>query len=114
MSKLKRKAYEALLEPMQLELATMARWVQLTGQRVLSTYATVPSLGWLVFVELPLSEAYAPIYASIGRSTFLLVVLLVGAVLVSLFLSRRMTGPIQLLTQGARRIGSGDLGCRVC
>ena len=35
MSKLKRKAYEALLEPMQLELATMARWVQLTGQRVL-------------------------------------------------------------------------------
>lgn len=85
----------------------------LTGQRVLSTYATVPSLGWLVFVELPLTEAYAPIYASIGRSTFLLVVLLVGAVLVSLFLSRRMTGPIQLLTQGARRIGSGDLGLRL-
>lgn len=85
----------------------------LSGQRVLSTYATVPSLGWLVFVELPLSEAYAPIYASIGRSTFLLVVLLAGAVLVSLFLSRRMTGPIQLLTQGARRIGSGDLGLRL-
>lgn len=85
----------------------------LTGQRVLSTYATVPSLGWLVFVELPLSEAYAPIYASIGRSSFLLVVLLAGAVLVSLFLSRRMTGPIQLLTQGARRIGSGDLGLRL-
>ncbi|AWM00455.1 hybrid sensor histidine kinase/response regulator [Bradyrhizobium amphicarpaeae] len=85
----------------------------LTGQRVLSTYATVPSLGWLVFVELPLSEAYAPIYASISRSTFLLVVLLAGAVLVSLFLSRRMTGPIQLLTQGARRIGSGDLGLRL-
>lgn len=85
----------------------------LTGQRVLSTYATVPSLGWLVFVELPLSEAYAPIYASIGRSTFLLGVLLAGAVLVSLFLSRRMTGPIQLLTQGARRIGSGDLGLRL-
>lgn len=85
----------------------------LTGQRVLSTYATVPSLGWLVFVELPLTEAYAPIYASIGRSTFLLVVLLAGAVLVSLFLSRRMAGPIQLLTQGARRIGSGDLGLRL-
>ncbi|BBO13670.1 MULTISPECIES: hybrid sensor histidine kinase/response regulator [Bradyrhizobium] len=85
----------------------------LSGQRVLSTYATVPSLGLLVFVELPLSEAYAPIYASIGRSTFLLVVLLAGAVLVSLFLSRRMTGPIQLLTQGARRIGSGDLGLRL-
>ncbi|MGY8707767.1 ATP-binding protein [Bradyrhizobium sp. 18BD] len=85
----------------------------LSGQRVLSTYATVPSLGWLVFVELPLTEAYAPIYASIGRSTFLLVILLACAVLVSLWLSRRMTVPIQILTQGARRIGSGDLGLRL-
>ena len=85
----------------------------LSGQRVLSTYATVPSLGWLVFVELPLTEAYAPIYASIGRSTFLLLVLLAIAVLVSLFLSRRMTVPIQMLTQGAKRIGSGDLGLRL-
>ncbi|MCP3442989.1 hybrid sensor histidine kinase/response regulator [Bradyrhizobium sp. CCGUVB14] len=84
-----------------------------SGQRVLSTYATVPSLGWLVFVELPLSEAYAPIYASIGRSTFLLVALLVIAALVSLWLSRRMTVPIQLLTQGARRIESGDLKLRL-
>ncbi|WP_025035262.1 hybrid sensor histidine kinase/response regulator [Bradyrhizobium sp. DOA9] len=85
----------------------------LSGQRVLSTYATVPSLGWLVFVELPLTEAYAPIYASIGRSSFLLVILLACAVLVSLVLSRRMTVPIQLLTQGARRIGSGDLDSRL-
>lgn len=85
----------------------------MSGQRVLSTYATVPSPGWLVFVELPLSEAYAPIYASIGRSTFLLVILLACAVLVSLWLSRRMTVPIQMLTQGARRIGSGDLGLRL-
>ncbi|MCG2625784.1 ATP-binding protein [Bradyrhizobium sp. WYCCWR 13023] len=85
----------------------------LSGQRVLSTYATVPSLGWLVFVELPLSEAYAPIYASIGRSTFLLIVLLAVAALVSLWLSRRMTVPIQMLTQGARRIGSGDLEQRL-
>lgn len=35
MARLKRKHYNALLEPMQLELAAMARWVQLTGQRVL-------------------------------------------------------------------------------
>jgi signal transduction histidine kinase/DNA-binding NarL/FixJ family response regulator len=84
-----------------------------SGQRVLSTYATVPSLGWLVFVELPLSEAYAPIYASIGRSTFLLILLLAFATLVSLWLSRRMTVPIQMLSQGARRIGSGDLEMRL-
>ena len=34
MSKLKRKQYEKLLEPMQLELARMAQWVQHAGQRL--------------------------------------------------------------------------------
>ncbi|MFD0739900.1 polyphosphate kinase 2 [Lysobacter koreensis] len=33
MSKLKRKEYEALLEPLQLELAAMARWLKHTGKR---------------------------------------------------------------------------------
>ena len=35
MGKLKRKEYQAQLEPMQLELIAMARWAQHTGQRVL-------------------------------------------------------------------------------
>src|SRR3546814_19872425 len=35
MKKLKRKQYEKQLEPMQLELVAMARWLAHTGQRVL-------------------------------------------------------------------------------
>jgi polyphosphate kinase 2 len=34
MGKLKRKQYERLLEPMQLELVAMARWLRDTGQRI--------------------------------------------------------------------------------
>ena len=34
MKKLKRKDYEALLEPLQLDLVAMARWVQHAGKRV--------------------------------------------------------------------------------
>lgn len=34
MSKLKRKDYEALLEPMQVELANATRWLQHTGRRL--------------------------------------------------------------------------------
>ena len=34
MGKLKRKQYEALLEPMRCELVDMARWIQETHQRV--------------------------------------------------------------------------------
>ena len=35
MHRLKRKKYEELLEPMQAELVAMARWVAVTGQRLL-------------------------------------------------------------------------------
>ncbi len=34
MSELKRKEYEALMEPMTAELVSMARWVQASGARV--------------------------------------------------------------------------------
>lgn len=35
MATLKRKQYDALLQPLQLELASMARWVQVHGKRLL-------------------------------------------------------------------------------
>ena len=38
MTKLKRKDYEALLQPLQTELANMARWVQHTDQRVVVVF----------------------------------------------------------------------------
>jgi hypothetical protein len=38
------------------------------GRRVLTAYAHVAPLGWLVFVELPRAEAYAPLYATMERS----------------------------------------------
>jgi signal transduction histidine kinase/DNA-binding response OmpR family regulator len=85
----------------------------LGGARVLSTYAPVGPLGWAVFVELPLNEAYGSIYSSILRSALLLAALLGCAILAALVLSRRMTVPIRALTQGAARIGSGDLEQRI-
>jgi signal transduction histidine kinase/HPt (histidine-containing phosphotransfer) domain-containing protein/ActR/RegA family two-component response regulator len=85
----------------------------LNGERVLSTYAPVSSLGWLVFVELPISEAYASIYASIARSALLLVGVLGCAIFVALLLSRRMITPIQTLMTGAAKIGSGELDLRL-
>ena len=38
MSKLKRKEYEALLEPLQVELANAARWLQHTGRRLVVVF----------------------------------------------------------------------------
>jgi signal transduction histidine kinase len=83
------------------------------GRNVLTAYAPVTPLGWLVFAELPVDEAYAPLYVSIERSGALLLAGLVLAFLSGLFLARRMVGPIQALRAGAARIGSGDLSQRI-
>ena len=38
--------------------------VDIRGRNVLSAYAEVTPPGWLVFAELPIDEAYAPLYDS--------------------------------------------------
>ena len=80
----------------------------LQGNAVLTAHAPIAELGWLVFVEQPLSEAYAPLHASMRRSGLLLLVALALSVLASLFLARRMALPIRALQQGAARIGAGE------
>jgi signal transduction histidine kinase/CheY-like chemotaxis protein len=83
------------------------------GRKVLTAYAPVTPLGWLVFVELPAEEAYAPLYAALQRLALVLLAALCFAVLAGMFLAGRMVGPIQALRAGAARIGSGDLGQRI-
>jgi signal transduction histidine kinase len=79
------------------------------GREALAAYASIPSLGWHVFVEQPLEEAFAPLYASLKRTGVLLLGGLVLAVLASLFLARRMLQPINALRHGAEEIGAGRL-----
>jgi signal transduction histidine kinase len=83
------------------------------GRRVLTAHAPIAPLNWLVFVNLPLAEAYAPLYASMTRSAVLLLAGLGGAFLAALFLARKMVVPIRALRASAARIGSGDLGQRI-
>ena len=83
------------------------------GKPVLSAHATVTPLKWLVFVELPIDEAYAPLYNSMRRSAVLLLVALALALLAGLLSARRMVVPIRALQEGAMRIGRGNLTQRI-
>jgi len=83
------------------------------GRPVLTAYASIAPLGWLVFVELPRGEAYAPVLASILATAFVLLGGLVLAVLASLVLARKMVTPIRALQTGAARIGRGALDHRI-
>jgi signal transduction histidine kinase/CheY-like chemotaxis protein len=87
--------------------------VDIKGRSVLSAYAEVTPPGWLVFAELPIDEANAPLYESALRSGVVILVALVLAIFAGLLLARRMVVPIRALRDGAVRIGSGDLGQRI-
>ena len=65
------------------------------GERVLAARAVIAPLGWVVFVELPVAEAYAPIYASILRSAALLAAALGLAVLAGLLLAAAWSVPLR-------------------
>ena len=85
----------------------------LHGQKVFSSHALIPILDWAVFVERPVEDTYGPLYASMLRTSSLLLVGLGLALLASLYLARRVVRPLQALLEGVERISSGDLNSRL-
>src|SRR5207249_10522972 len=81
----------------------------LRGRKVLTSHQTIDALGWSVFVEQPLEEAFAPLSWTLLRTGLLLLVGVLMSGLASLILARRMVRPIHALQAGAARIGAGAL-----
>jgi two-component system, NtrC family, sensor kinase len=76
------------------------------GRRVLAAYAPITPPGWFVFVELPASEAFAPLYVSIRRAILLVLLSGVIAFLIGLFLMRRIVRPLEQLEEFAATVRS--------
>jgi signal transduction histidine kinase/CheY-like chemotaxis protein len=85
----------------------------LQGGQVLAVHAVLAPLDWLVFIERPLEEAFAPLRAKIARSAVVLLLGLLLSVLATVFLARRMVAPIRRLQEGAARVGKGELDHRI-
>jgi signal transduction histidine kinase/CheY-like chemotaxis protein len=83
------------------------------GVSVVSTAAPIESLGWVVFAEQPLDEAFRPVYASLARSVALVLLGLMAAVTASVLLARRMVRPIRDIETRARQIGEGQFERRI-
>ncbi len=87
--------------------------MNIQGQEVLTASAPIAPLGWTMFVELPVEEAYASLYLALQRLAIVLAGASIFAVLAGMFLARRMVVPIQALRAGAERIGGGDFSQRI-
>src|SRR6266498_1725923 len=82
-------------------------------KQMLSAFALIPALDWAVIVDRPVEEAYETLYASMLRTSALLLIGLGMALIASFFLARRVVYPLRRLREGVERIGTGDLGYRL-
>ena len=85
----------------------------LTGRSTLVAHTVIAPLGWTVFVEQPLVEAFAPLRGAIMRTGLLMLLAVFVSVVASLALARKIGRPIEALHAGAARIGGGDLAHRI-
>jgi hypothetical protein len=96
-----RHVRQALEQPPQ-KATVLGETRDMKGHAVVSTVAPIESLGWRVFAEQGLEEAFRPVYASIARSAALVLLGVAAAIVTSILLARRMVRPIREIETRAR------------
>ena len=95
------------------EAAVVGEARDIKGLPVVSTAVAVEKLGWTVFAEQSLAQAFRPVYASIARSAALVLLGIVAAIGASVLLARRLVRPIHEIETRARELGEGQLDRRI-
>jgi putative nucleotidyltransferase with HDIG domain len=86
-----------------------------TGQKtaMLGTFSPVPSLEWAVIAQKPQHEAYIDVIEMQSQAIWYAIYAVVLAAIVSVVAARRITGPLDILTDSSRAIARGDFSQRV-
>ena len=80
---------------------------------MLGTYSPVTALNWAVVVHKPQREAYRGVYEMQHTARLLALLAVLLSMIVSIFAARRITNPVEVLTQFSRAIARGDFSQRV-
>ena len=80
---------------------------------MLGTYSPVTTLNWAVVVQKPRHEAYRGVYEMQRTARLLALLAVLLSIGVSIFAARRITYPLQILTQSSRALARGDFSQRV-
>jgi HD-GYP domain-containing protein (c-di-GMP phosphodiesterase class II) len=80
---------------------------------MLGTYSPVTSLDWAVVVQKPRDEAYRGVYEMQRTARLLAILAVLLSMAVSIYAARRITNPLQVLTESSRAIAKGDFSQRV-
>jgi len=97
-----------LVPTMEFTVKTGSEQVEMLG-----TYSPVASLNWAVVVQKPQREAYRGVLEMQRTARLLALLAVLLSIGVSIFAARRITNPLQVLTQSSRALARGDFSQRV-
>jgi putative nucleotidyltransferase with HDIG domain len=80
---------------------------------MLGTYSPVTNLNWAVVVEKPRDEAYSSVYEMQRTARLLAVFAIALSIGIGIIAARRITNPLEILTESSHAIARGDFSQRV-
>jgi HD-GYP domain-containing protein (c-di-GMP phosphodiesterase class II) len=81
--------------------------------KMLGTYSPVSGLGWAVVAQKSQADAYKSITEMQRAATWLALGAIILSLLISILAARRVTTPLEVLTESSRAIAKGDFSKRV-
>src|SRR5437764_1720059 len=81
--------------------------------KMLGTYSPVGNLDWAVVVQKPRAEAYRGVYEMQRTARLLALLAVLLSIGISIFAARRITNPLEILTEASHAIARGDFSQRV-
>ena len=83
------------------------------GRRDLVVYKSLRELGWSVIVQVPVKEAYKPLRQVAHTALKWILVALAIAIILSFFLTKKLTLPIRRLTKEMGEVANGNLNTHI-
>lgn len=83
------------------------------GTAMLGTYSPVTALDWAVVVHKPQADAYRGVFEMQNTARLLALLAAVLSMGLSIFVARKITNPLEVLTESSRAIARGDFSQRV-
>jgi HD-GYP domain-containing protein (c-di-GMP phosphodiesterase class II) len=103
-------------EGIKAQLAATKEFIMQDGKErveMLGTYSPVTSLDWAVVVQKPRLEAYRGVFEMQHTARLLALLAVLASMMVSIYAARRITNPLEVLTESSRAIARGDFSKRV-
>ncbi len=80
---------------------------------MLGTYSPVPALDWAVVVQKPQRDAYRSVFEMQRTARLLALLAVMVSIGLSIYVARKITNPLEILTESSRAIARGDFSQRV-